>query len=122
MIDNYITREGIIAPDDPPFEKVWRPEREITEIDAAAAGITSILWCIGFRPDYRWLKVDCLDERGRPVHTRGVCNARGIYFLGLGWLHTWGSGRFLSVANDAEFVTNVIARRVRERLSQKHFA
>jgi putative flavoprotein involved in K+ transport len=108
IIDDYIAREGIDAPYEPPFEKVWRPETEITHIDAAAEGITSILWCIGFRPDYDWLKVDCLDARGRPVHTRGVCTEKGIYFLGLGWLHTWGSGRFLGVAEDAAHVAQAI--------------
>lgn len=110
MIDNYISREGIDAPLEPPFEKVWRPDAEITEIDAAAEGITSVLWCIGFRPNYDWLLVDCLDARGRPVHTRGVCDEHGIFFLGLGWLHTWGSGRFLSVAEDAAYVAETIAR------------
>ena len=112
MIDDFIARAGIDAPEEPPFEKVWRPEHEVTEIDAASEGITSILWCIGFRPDYSWLQVPCLDERNRPVHKRGVCAEEGIYFLGLGWLNTWGSGRFLSVADDADFVTSVISDRI----------
>ena len=112
-IDAYIAREGIDAPEEPPFEKVWRPETEITEIDAAAEGITSVLWCIGFRPDYSWLQAPCLDTRGRPVHHRGVCEVPGLYFLGLGWLNTWGSGRFLGVGEDAEYV----AARILARLS-----
>lgn len=111
MIDAYIAREGIDAPLEPPFEKVWRPDAEIMEIDTAAEGITSVLWCIGFRPNYDWLRVDCLDARGRPIHTRGVCDEQGVFFLGLGWLHTWGSGRFLSVADDAAHVATTIARR-----------
>ncbi len=109
MIDAYIARENIDAPLEPPFKKVWRPDAEITEIDAAVERITSVLWCIGFRPNYDWLQVDCLDARGRPVHTRGVCDEDGIFFLGLGWLHTWGSGRFLSVAEDAAHVAGTIA-------------
>ena len=32
----------------------------------------------------------------------------GVYFLGLNWLHTWGSGRFLSVAEDVEHVVENI--------------
>ncbi|ARE81517.1 putative oxidoreductase CzcO [Roseovarius mucosus] len=110
MIDDFIAREGIEAPVEPPFEKVWRPKAEITQIDAVAEGITSVLWCIGFRPNYDWLKVDCLDSRGRPVHQRGVCTEKGVYFLGLGWLHTWGSGRFLGVAEDAAHVVQAIVR------------
>ncbi len=112
LIDDYIARAGIDAPQEPPFAKLWRPQSEVTRIDAAAEGITSILWCIGFRPDYDWLQVDCLDDRGRPVHSRGICAAEGLYFLGLGWLHTWGSGRFLGVAEDAAHVAGAIAEKV----------
>jgi len=121
MIDAYIEDNGIDAPPEPPFEKVWRPETEITEIDAEAEGITSILWCIGFRPDYGWLRVDCLDETGRPIHRRGVCDVDGVYFLGLGWLHTWGSGRFLAVGDDAEHVTACILGRLGEDTHGQRF-
>ncbi len=122
MIDDFIAREGIDAPVEPPFEKVWYPNAEITEIDAAATGITSILWCIGFRPNYDWLQVDCLDAHGRPVHTRGVCDQAGIFFLGLGWLHTWGSGRFLGVAADAAHVARTIADRHKPSAARVPFA
>ena len=121
MIDAYIDETGIDAPEEPPFEKVWRPETEITRIDAAEEGITSILWCIGFRPDYGWLQVDCLDDTGRPIHQRGVCDLDGVYFLGLGWLHTWGSGRFLSVGEDAAHVASCIIRRLSEGSKGRRF-
>jgi putative flavoprotein involved in K+ transport len=32
----------------------------------------------------------------------------GLYFLGLPWLHTWGSGRFASVARDAAHLAHHI--------------
>lgn len=112
MIDNYIADHGIDAPSEPPFKKLWRPDGETAKIDASEEGITSVLWCIGFRPDYSWLKVPCLDITGRPVHTRGICDESGIYFLGLGWLHTWGSGRFLSVGEDAAHVAATVMRRL----------
>jgi putative flavoprotein involved in K+ transport len=119
MIDDYIAQEEISAPEEQPYEKVWRPQTEITEIDAAAEGITSILWCIGFRPDYSWLSVPCLDDRGRPIHKRGICEENGVYFLGLGWLHTWGSGRFQGVAEDAAHVASEIARQLAVRSNQQ---
>jgi putative flavoprotein involved in K+ transport len=40
----------IAVPEAETFRKVWRPEQEITEIDAHDQRITSVLWCIGFRP------------------------------------------------------------------------
>jgi len=32
----------------------------------------------------------------------------GLYFLGLPWLHTWGSGRFSGVARDALYLAERI--------------
>lgn len=47
--------------------------------------------------------------RGDPVHVRGVTQQPGLYFLGLPWLHTWGSGRFSGVARDAEHLAGHLA-------------
>ncbi|MGR3822220.1 MAG: MSMEG_0569 family flavin-dependent oxidoreductase [Salipiger marinus] len=109
QIDAYIAREGIDAPAEPPFEKVWTPEEERTELDLAEAGITSVLWAIGFRPDYRWIEADVFDARGKPVFDRGVTAHRGLHFIGLGWLHTWGSGRFLGIEEDSRHLAGQIA-------------
>jgi putative flavoprotein involved in K+ transport len=35
-----------------------------------------------------------------------------VYFLGLPWLYTWGSGRFSGVARDAEYLAEHIKARV----------
>ena len=43
---------------------------------------------------------------------RGVAPAPGVYFLGLPWLYTWGSGRFSGVARDAEHVAEHIKARI----------
>ena len=112
LIDDYIEKNSIAAPEKPTFKKLWRPEQEVSHIDANEKNITSVIWCTGFTPDYSWLKIDCLDERGRPIHKRGVSNQEGLFFLGLNWLHTWGSGRFLSVGDDAKFVVSEIAQRL----------
>ena len=103
-IDAYIDREGIDAPVEPPYVPVWEPTHEPRMLDLEDAGITSIVWGIGYRPDYRWVKVGVFDGSGVPTHTRGVTSVPGLYFLGLPWLHTWGSGRFAGIARDAEYV------------------
>lgn len=113
QIDAWIVAQGIDAPPEPPFEKLWRPEAEVTEIDCAALGITSIIWAIGFRPDYGWLEVDCFDAHGRPQYRRGVTQVPGVYFIGLGWLNTWGSGRFLGIDEDARYLAEQIAAQAR---------
>jgi putative flavoprotein involved in K+ transport len=36
----------------------------------------------------------------------------GVYFLGLPWLYTWGSGRFSGVARDAGYLAEHIKARL----------
>ncbi|MCY1366106.1 putative oxidoreductase CzcO [compost metagenome] len=55
--------------------------------------------------------------RGQPVHSRGVTSVPGLYFLGLPWLYTWGSGRFSGVARDAEYLVNRIAQQQRKAVA-----
>ena len=107
-IDAYIEREGISAPTEGRYVPVWRPESETTELDLATADIKAVVWSVGFRTDYRWLKVGAFDGEGHPTHNRGVTSVPGLYFLGLPWQHTWGSGRFASVARDAAFLADQI--------------
>lgn len=110
-IDRHIDAHGIDAPPATPYKPVWEPDGDPTSLDLAAAGITTVVWAIGYRPDYRWVGAGVFDGTGRPTHTRGVTARAGLYFLGLPWLHTWGSGRFLGIAADAEHVTGVISGR-----------
>jgi putative flavoprotein involved in K+ transport len=44
------------------------------------------------------------------VHHRGVTPVAGLYFLGLPWLNTWGSGRFAAIARDAAYLATHIVR------------
>lgn len=116
-IDRWIETHGIQAPPPSAYEPVWVPELEQTTLDLAQAGITSVVWAIGYRPDYRWVHVGVFDGTGRPTHTRGVTAVPGLYFLGLPWLHTWGSGRFLGIARDAEHVAGCITGASRVRVA-----
>jgi putative flavoprotein involved in K+ transport len=50
--------------------------------------------------------------RGLPGHVRGVTAQPGLYFIGLPWLHTWGSGRFSGVARDALYLAEQIEARL----------
>jgi putative flavoprotein involved in K+ transport len=103
-IDKYIAEQGIEAPPGTPYTPLWVPEHETTELDLAGSGITSIIWCIGFQPDFSWVDVPVFNGRSYPGHRRGVTAQQGLYFLGLPWLHTWGSGRFSGIARVAQYV------------------
>jgi len=108
-IDRWIAEHGIDAPPPSAYSPVWEPASERESLELAAAGIGSVIWCIGFRPDFGWLRAGVFDERGNPVHRRGVTTQAGLYFVGLPWLHTWGSGRFSGVARDAAHIVEQVA-------------
>ena len=67
-----------------------------------------MIWCIGFAPDFAWLDAPVFNGRGHPHHVRGVTRQEGLYFLGLPWLRTWGSGRLSGVARDALYLAERI--------------
>ena len=107
-IDAFIERHGIDAPPGSRYEPLWSPPHERTSLDLEASGIGSIIWCIGFTPDFSWLDAPIFNGRGYPAHTRGVTPQEGLFVVGLPWLHTWGSGRFSGVARDAEYIVEAI--------------
>jgi putative flavoprotein involved in K+ transport len=108
-IDKYITENNIDAPASSSYAPVWKPEKENLELDLASTGITSIVWCIGFRPDFSWIDAPIFTGRGYPSHTRGITPQAGLYFLGLPWLYTWGSGRFSGIDRDAKYISEAIS-------------
>ncbi|MGO1266081.1 MAG: MSMEG_0569 family flavin-dependent oxidoreductase [Microbacterium gubbeenense] len=111
-IDRYIEREGISAPAEPRREPAWSPGPGGSTVDLADIG--SIVWAVGFRADWGWLgDLGVLDDEGHPQHERGATAIPGFHFLGLPWLHTWGSGRFHAIARDAEHVAALVADRAR---------
>jgi putative flavoprotein involved in K+ transport len=90
---------------------VWEPDPVQRPLDLSASNIRTVIWSVGFRPDYRFVEVPVFDGKGYPGHQRGVTSSPGLYFLGLPWLHTWGSGRLSGVAQDAEYLAERIADR-----------
>jgi putative flavoprotein involved in K+ transport len=109
LIDRHIAEQGIEAPAGTHYQPVWAPDTAPSALDPAAAGITSIVWSTGFRPDWSWVELPIFNGAGYPVHHRGVTAMEGAYVLGLPWLHTWGSGRFVGVGRDAGFLADRIA-------------
>jgi putative flavoprotein involved in K+ transport len=114
-IDKHIATQGLSAPPPSVYAPVWQPsgDRHGTSLDLASSPITSVVWCIGFQPDFKWVDAPVFNGRGLPVHGRGVTRQSGLYFLGLPWLHTWGSGRFSGVARDALYLAEQIDQALR---------
>lgn len=112
-IDRWITQQGLDAPPPSVYTPAWQPPAEREQADLREHGVGSVLWCIGFRPDFGWLDAPVFDANGHPRHRRGVTAQPGLYFVGLPWLHTWGSGRFSGVAADAAHLVAQIAALLR---------
>ncbi|MGB1561851.1 MAG: MSMEG_0569 family flavin-dependent oxidoreductase [Sinimarinibacterium flocculans] len=110
LVDQYIAEAGIDAPIEPPYQPPWSPSHEVTELDFVDAGIGSIIWAIGFTPDYGFIDLPVFNGRGHPIHHRGVTPVPGAYFLGLSWQNTWGSGRLADVGKDAQYLLDAIRR------------
>ncbi len=104
LIDRYIADKGIEAPPGSVYEPVWTPHEEPEALDLVALGVGAIVWATGFTPDWSYVRLPIFDGSGYPVNRRGVTSVPGVFVLGLPWLWTWGSGRFLSVGRDAEHV------------------
>ncbi len=105
-IDRHIAERGIDAPPQAHYRPVWRPGRPETRLDLAGAGIASVVWATGFGSDFSLIDADIFDARGLPAHHRGVSPVPGLYFIGLPWLWTWGSGRFSGIAEDSAYVAD----------------
>lgn len=104
-IDKFIAAQQIEAPTEARYVPVWQPPaEEVRTLDLRARGVSAVVWCIGFRTDFSWIAEPIFDGRGYPGHERGVTAAPGLYFLGLPWQYTWGSGRFSGIARDARYL------------------
>lgn len=110
--DTYVERNGLDLPPDPQ-ERAKFPDSDcitnpIRELDLAQAGISAVIWATGFKADYSWMKIDGFDEKGRPIHQRGVSPEPGIYFLGLPWQSRRGSSFIWGVWHDAKHIAEQI--------------
>ncbi|MGO4680511.1 flavin-containing monooxygenase [Microbacterium sp. 2MCAF23] len=112
--DAYVLRNGLDLPEEPEAHVIGPDPESLTHpilsLDLKAAGIASIVWATGFALDYSWLQIDpgAFDERGRPIHQRGVSAEPGIYFLGLPWQSRRGSSFLWGVWHDARYIADQI--------------
>ena len=113
-VDEFIRKENLEAP----IEKIFEDSRlksfenhKSLELNIMPK-IKSIIWATGFKYNYDWIDLNITNERGFPVHKRGVTNYDGFYFMGLQWMHTSKSAQFIGVGEDAEFIVNKISSRI----------
>jgi putative flavoprotein involved in K+ transport len=109
MVDGFIARTGLDAPAESllVLQDGYGVE-EIGELDLLSAGITTIIWAMGYTFDFNMVRVPVFDSDGYPVQKRGITAYPGLFFVGLPWLDKMKSGHLLGVGEDAEYLACVI--------------
>jgi putative flavoprotein involved in K+ transport len=85
------------------------PESARLQLDLRSGEIRSIVWATGFRPDYDWLHVPVVDQKGRLRHEGGVVDSPGLYALGLPVLRRRKSTFICGIEDDAREVIGHLA-------------
>ena len=111
-VDRYAAEAGLDLPEEPEA-RIMLPDPPcvtdpIRSLDLRNAGIGAIIWATGYALDFGWLDVPVIDERGAPVHRRGVTAVPGLYFLGLAWLSKRTSSFICGVGDDAAYLAERI--------------
>ncbi|MFN0303184.1 MAG: NAD(P)-binding domain-containing protein [Burkholderiales bacterium] len=70
-------------------------------MDLSTAGIRTIIWATGFRPDYCWLNLPVIDRKGRIRHDGGVVDSPGMYLMGLQFMRRRKSALIDGAGDDA---------------------
>jgi putative flavoprotein involved in K+ transport len=103
-IDDWAASNGVSDV----VEPAHRPEPTRVEaspplgLDLGRAGIRTIVWATGFRPDYSWLDIPVVDPKGNIRHDGGVVTeSPGLYVMGLPFLRRRKSSLIDGVGDDA---------------------
>jgi putative flavoprotein involved in K+ transport len=75
--------------------------------DGRVLDVSTVIWCTGFTPDYRWLELALATRYGAPIHNRGIVEScRGLYLVGLPFLYSLSSALVGGVGRDAEYIVD----------------
>jgi putative flavoprotein involved in K+ transport len=102
-------RETELGPEER-FEPTRAPAASRLKLDLRDGEVRSIVWATGFRPDYSWLDVPVIDDKGHLRHDGGVVDAPGLYALGLPVLRRRKSTFIHGAEDDAREVVDHLAR------------
>ena len=110
-IDRWATDRGLDGEVEPPqrFAPTRIEGSPPLSLHLGRAGIRTILWATGFRPDYSWLHVPVLDRKGEIRHEGGVVASPGMYVIGLPFLRRRKSALIDGAAADASDLSEHLA-------------
>jgi putative flavoprotein involved in K+ transport len=91
------------------FAPTVPPDAARLQLDLRSGEIRAVLWATGFRPDYGWLDVPVVDNKGHLRHDGGVVGSPGLYALGLPVLRRRKSTFIHGIEDDAREVIGHLA-------------
>ncbi|MFK7891798.1 MAG: flavin-containing monooxygenase [Granulosicoccus sp.] len=112
--DRFIADNGLKLPEEPSARDI--PPVPACMVDPLNSlhlsdnNVTCIIWATGYAVDYNWLKVGALDAHGKPLHSRGISSAPGVYFLGLPCQVNRGSSFIWGAWQDARIIADHIVK------------
>ena len=112
-------KNNIDAPKEEKYSPCWEPTEDVKGTKISCKNLAVVIWCTGYKSDFSWVDISVFDGSGFPIHERGVTQSPGLYFLGLPWLYTWGSGRVCGVKDDANFLADIISLRSNKSAATK---
>jgi putative flavoprotein involved in K+ transport len=104
--DEWARESGVDSDVKPPerSEPTRVPDSTRLRLDLRSGEIRTIVWATGFKPEYPWLDVPVVDEKGHVDHDGGVVASPGLYALGLPVLRRRKSTFIHGIEDDARDV------------------
>jgi putative flavoprotein involved in K+ transport len=81
--------------------------------DGRVLELSNVIWCTGYKPDFRWIDLALPIRHGYPIQDRGVVESvPGLYFMGLLFQYSLSSALLGGVGRDAQHVVDHLASRL----------
>lgn len=103
-IDETANLDG--APPAETFAATRVDDAPMLTLDLQNAGIRTVVWATGFRPDFSWLDVPVFDRKGHLKHDGGVVASPGMCVLGLPLMRRRKSSFIFGIEDDARDITD----------------
>ena len=88
--------------------------------DERVLDVENVVWATGYHPDFSWIRLPVFGDGGAPRQYRGVVHGEdGLYFVGLPFLHSFGSMLIFGVGTDARYVADRIGERLALRIGRR---
>ena len=125
MIDEYILKASLDAPDPEPDEADQPDINRVcasreTTLNLSDSEVSTIIWCTGFDGDFNYLKLPVFNADGTILHKGGVTEVEGLYFVGIPWLRKRQSILIQGIEEDAEIICRKLKEINLERMDAEH--